>query len=152
MLLQKKVGWSWLHVEAFGIIFYKCKRQTIFGKHIRIKFYQWRLRGCSKIMSAKNGWVQTPPPFFVIHCQHFPNPPSPLCQPLSAFPQPPLPPLSAVSICRTPPSFFVSVLWTYLMPSSFWITYFFWKKVHHLTKNINMSWWDGYKSIFPSNF
>ena len=31
-------------------------------------------RGCSQIMSAKNGWVQTPPPPFV-SCQHLPNPP-----------------------------------------------------------------------------
>ena len=34
----------------------------------------------------------TPPPPSVSHCQHFPNPPSPLCQ--------------LVSICRTPPSLF----------------------------------------------
>ena len=49
------------------------------------------VRGCSQIMSAKNGGVQTAPPPFVSYCQHFPNPLSPLCQPLSAFPQRPLP-------------------------------------------------------------
>ena len=127
----------------------------------KVKFSIWNfiyIRGCSQIMSAKNGGVQTPPPPFVSHCLHFQNPPSPLCQPLSAFPQPPLPPMSAivsisptspppfvsfVSICQTRPSFSVPVLWTYLMPPPSWITYFFWKKVQYLTKIIYMSWWVG---------
>ena len=54
-------------------------------------------RGCSEIMAAKNGGVQTRPPPFVSHCQHFLNPFSPLHQPLSALPQPLLPSLSAMS-------------------------------------------------------
>ena len=94
-------------------------------------------------VSPKGGGPDPPSPF-VSHCQYFPQPPSLLCQPLSAFPQPPPPPfVSFVSSCQTPPPFSVSVLWTYLMPPSSWITYFFWKKVHYLTKIINMSSWVG---------
>ena len=35
------------------------------------------VRGCSPIMSAKNGGFPTPPPSFVSQCQHFPQPPLP---------------------------------------------------------------------------
>ena len=52
------------------------------------------------------GRVQTPPPPFVSHCQHFLIPPSPLCQPLSAFPQPPLSPSSAMSAFPQTPLLF----------------------------------------------
>ena len=31
------------------------------------------VRGCSQIMSAKNGGVYTPLPPFVSHCQNFPD-------------------------------------------------------------------------------
>ena len=58
------------------------------------------IRGCSQIMSAKNGGFR---------------PPSTLCPPLSAFPQPPLPPLSAiVSIWQPPLSQFVTFLSTWI--------------------------------------
>ena len=47
------------------------------------------IRGCSQIMSAKNGGVQTRLPPFISHFQHFLNPPPPFVSP--------------VSICLTPP-------------------------------------------------
>ena len=131
VLLNMNYGWSLMGGHTYR------QTHTQTNRHINImtwpdvellKHYNYRValiqkalhvhipRGCSQIMSAENGWVQTPPPPFVSHCQHFPNPLSPLCQPLSAFPKPPLPPVSAVSICPTPPTFSASVLWTYLKP------------------------------------
>ena len=58
------------------------------------------IRGCSQIMSAKywpplsplSAFVsisQTPPPPFHSHFQHFPNPPSLLCQICQPLPNPP---------------------------------------------------------------
>ena len=39
-----------------------------------------RIRGCSQIMSAKNGGILTPRPPFISQCQHLPDPPSPLME------------------------------------------------------------------------
>ena len=64
------------------------------------------VRGCSQIMSVKNGGSRppplppfsaivsifpTPPPPFVSRCQHFPNRPSPLCHLCQYLPNRPLP-------------------------------------------------------------